>query len=138
MTYTLTASSSIVRDSDGATIPADPSNRDYADFLAWKDAGGAPTALARPPAPDLVDEFVAAATALLEEVATGMTYTNSATLIGWQGSAIPQYAAEAAAFLAWRDAVWIVLNKIDRDKPPASVEDALALLPTFKRPVLTP
>jgi len=41
MTYKLTNEPNvIVRLTDGAHIPADPNNRDYADYLAWLDAGG--------------------------------------------------------------------------------------------------
>jgi len=38
--YRLTQGSYIQRLSDGAMIPADPTNRDYADYLAWVAAGG--------------------------------------------------------------------------------------------------
>jgi hypothetical protein len=37
--YKLTASGSVQRLADGATIPNDPSNRDYADYLAWVKQG---------------------------------------------------------------------------------------------------
>ena len=58
MTYTLTAHpDTIIRDSDGAFIPADPANTDYAEYLAWLDAGNAPTLYAPPssarPAPEI-------------------------------------------------------------------------------------
>ena len=44
MTYTLTAQpNTIVRDSDGAFIPTDPDNIDYAEYLAWLDEGNQPT-----------------------------------------------------------------------------------------------
>jgi hypothetical protein len=42
MTYTLTQTSAIIRDADGAAIPADPLNTDYAAYLAWLGAGGVP------------------------------------------------------------------------------------------------
>jgi hypothetical protein len=41
-TYALTSSGAIRRTTDGATIPADPGNRDYADYLAWIAAGNTP------------------------------------------------------------------------------------------------
>ena len=40
--YQLTTSTSIIRLSDGATIPNDPGNRDFADYTAWLDAGNTP------------------------------------------------------------------------------------------------
>ena len=42
-TYTLTANPKIViRDADGAFIPADEGNLDYVDYLSWLDAGNTP------------------------------------------------------------------------------------------------
>ncbi len=38
----------IVRNADGAHIPADPANRDWLAYLAWLKAGNKP---AEPPAP---------------------------------------------------------------------------------------
>lgn len=42
--YQLTASG-IIRTSDGASIPADPNNSDYAEFLAWEQDGNVPDPL---------------------------------------------------------------------------------------------
>ena len=42
MTYQLTASDTILRIADNAFIPPDPANRDYAEFLAWVEAGNTP------------------------------------------------------------------------------------------------
>jgi hypothetical protein len=42
MTYQLTQGTSIIRLSDGATIPNDPGNRDYRDYLEWLEAGNTP------------------------------------------------------------------------------------------------
>src|SRR5271156_162679 len=38
-TYTLIANSTSILRSDGATIPADVNNTDYANYLAWVTAG---------------------------------------------------------------------------------------------------
>ena len=40
--YQLTAGTAILRTSDGALIPPDPANHDYAEFLAWVAAGNTP------------------------------------------------------------------------------------------------
>ena len=41
--YKLTNTSSIIRTTDGAYIPADPGNRDYQDYLTWVALGNTPT-----------------------------------------------------------------------------------------------
>lgn len=52
MTYKLTASTSITRIADGATIPADPGNTDYAAYLAWVAEGNMPEPADQLPGPD--------------------------------------------------------------------------------------
>jgi hypothetical protein len=45
MTYTINQNGSIVRDSDGATVPVDPHNSDYIAFLQWQGAGNQVTVI---------------------------------------------------------------------------------------------
>lgn len=40
--YKLTSSSTIIRTTDGASIPADLRNSDYAAYLVWRVAGNTP------------------------------------------------------------------------------------------------
>ena len=40
--YKLTSNDSITRTADGASIPADPANSDYAAYLKWVEDGGVP------------------------------------------------------------------------------------------------
>jgi hypothetical protein len=55
--YQLTTSTSIKRLSDGAFIPPDPANADYAAYLAWVEEGNTPDPAPVPePAPVLTTE----------------------------------------------------------------------------------
>jgi hypothetical protein len=52
MTYTLMArSSGVVRDADGACVPADPGNVDWQAYELWLAAGNAPAPAPSPPPP---------------------------------------------------------------------------------------
>ena len=42
--YKLTDTTTIIRISDGASIPNDPANTDYANYLEWVEAGNTATA----------------------------------------------------------------------------------------------
>lgn len=53
-TYTLTATGGIVRNSDGAHIPADEANADYRAFLAWEASGKTAAPYVAPFNPDAV------------------------------------------------------------------------------------
>jgi hypothetical protein len=40
--YQLTATTTVIRTADGASIPPDPLNRDYAEYQKWLADGGVP------------------------------------------------------------------------------------------------
>ena len=51
--YQLTNTTSIIRTGDGAYIPADEANTDYADYLLWLEDGNNPEAATPAPGPDI-------------------------------------------------------------------------------------
>jgi hypothetical protein len=51
MTYQLTTSDCILRTTDGAFIPPDPANTDFAAYLEWVEAGNTPEPAPEPVAP---------------------------------------------------------------------------------------
>lgn len=50
--YKLTKTTIITRVRDNASIPADPDNRDYAEYLEWLAAGNTPLPVPTSPAPN--------------------------------------------------------------------------------------
>jgi hypothetical protein len=73
--YQLTTSTSIKRLSDGAFIPPDPANTDYAAYLAWVEAGGTPEPAPAPPPPP--PSYAAFWDALLASTVYGSIRTQS-------------------------------------------------------------
>jgi hypothetical protein len=78
--------------------------------------------------------LIAAVDDLVEATARGMDYKGAAHCAGYVSSTVPQWAAEALAFVAWRDAVWVTAYGIDPALMPRTVAGLLALLPQFVRP----
>ena len=73
--YQLTAETTIRRTADGAAIPPDPANRDFAEFVAWLEAGNTPepAPTPEPPVPLTPAEKLAA---------SGLTVSELKTLLG--------------------------------------------------------
>lgn len=73
--YRLTATDTVIRANDGASIPNDPDNRDRAIYAAWVAAGGVPDPYVAPPPPparilsqDLMAQFTADDAAKIQAV----------------------------------------------------------------------
>ena len=102
--YQLTTSTSIIRLSDGAFIPAAPGNRDYAEYQAWLAKGNTPlpAPAPAPPGPDYIAFWDALTTstiyaAIREQSFTSLPMNTLATeLIALLGDAKAGRANEAA------------------------------------------
>lgn len=78
---------------------------------------------------------------LIDGKAHEKQYDDGNSLASYVNSTVPEWAAEAQAFVAWRDQVWAYalaelakVQKAEREQP--SVDDFLAELPVFLWPDL--
>lgn len=90
-----------------------------------------------PPHIPTIEEYRMAIQSMIDTKAQEKDYDSGATLASYVNSTIPEWSAEATAFVAWRDDVWLhALTELDkvqngqREQP--SVESFLAELPTFE------
>lgn len=93
-----------------------------------------------PPTPEqVIEAFRMAIQSHVDAAATAKLYDSGNSLATYKDSTVPQWAAEAAAFIAWRDAVWAYsyaeLDKVlaaEREQP--SIEAFIAELPEIVWP----
>ena len=76
---------------------------------------------------------------MIDKKAQARQYDSGATLASYVNSTILEWATEAQAFVAWRDAVWLyALTELDKvqkgEREQPSVADFLAELPSFEWP----
>lgn len=127
--YTKDGSIRIFFDDAEMTVPDDMTNRHRQMIAEWEAEGNAIPPYA-PPAPT-IDDYETAIQGIVDATAREKLFRDGVTLASYTASTNPQWAAEAAAFVAWRDGVWAYayseLAKVQagqRDQP--SVEEFLA------------
>jgi hypothetical protein len=93
-----------------------------------------------PPAPTLADAAAALTVDVqtwLDATAQGNGYDSLFTCISYLNSAMTQYAADAAAALAWRDAVWPACYQWQQDaltNPPATFPTSAEVIAQLPQP----
>lgn len=93
--------------------------------------------LGRAAAPGLAD-YEAAIQAHIDATAGERGYASGVSCASYVASTVPAFAAEAAAFIAWRDAVWISVHAqlaaVQSGAPAPSVRGLIAALPAMEWP----
>lgn len=82
-----------------------------------------------------IDRYRAAIDQHIINIAKSRGYDSPESIYSYVSSAVPEWSAEAIAFIAWRDAVWsYTFQKLEDIKQgsaqtPASVEEFISNLP---------
>lgn len=124
----------IRRHSDGACIPADPANRDYAEFLAAVAAD--PSCVADEPSPPLTEAAcIAAIQQRMDAHAQSWGYDDIKSAASYDGDEDPTFNAEATALKRWRSRTWrtgyrILAQAQAGQRTITTIPELLALLPT--------
>lgn len=95
---------------------------------------------ATPPAPTMADAAAALTAdvqAWLDATAQGNGYDSIASCVSYRDSAIAQWAADAAAAMAWRDAVWLAAFQWQQSastNPPATFPTSAEVIAQLPQP----
>ena len=137
MPYTLNTLGGIVRDSDGAFIPQDPQNTDYASYLLWVSQGNTPASPPGPTLEQLQSLLTDTVQSLMDTKAQSYHYDNLTTAVTYADEpAVPKFQEEGQAFRAWRSQVWASAYAILADVQAGTrgfpeVSEVPSLLPPF-------
>jgi hypothetical protein len=81
-------------------------------------------------------KITSAVDAYVEAKAVELGYNSAANIATYVNSTVPKWAAEAKAFVAWRDAVWqVVFNKLkeaEKNNVQLDVDEVMSALPPYK------
>lgn len=125
----------IIRLSDGATIPR--GHRWWDEYEAWVAAGNIPDPLPAPTFAQATASLSADVQAWLDTTAQGNDYDSLVNCISFLNSTVAQYAGDAAAALAWRDAVWPAYYQWQQSalaNPPATFPTSAEVIAQLPQP----
>jgi len=134
-----TESGSIIAVIDGVqmTVPDDMGNRHRQMLAEWEAQGN--TIEPYVPPPPTLEDYERAIQSHIDATARERKYEDGKSCATYVNSTNPQWAAEAAAFVAWRDAVWAYafteLDKVQQElRAQPTVEAFLLELPVMQWP----
>jgi hypothetical protein len=110
--YKKTNSTAIIRLEDGAFIPADSGNVDYAGYLEWVAEGNKPSDVDAPTLTQQIAAYEASAQSSLDAGAKAWGYDSIVSASSYAASSIPKFKAEALALIGWRDATWVAAETL--------------------------
>lgn len=104
--YQLNSTGFIIRASDGACIPPDPTNTDYAVYLEWCNQGNTADPAPAPSNAALTEQYTQAIQDSLDAYAQSWGYDHIVSAASYVNSTVAKFKNEGTALLTWRDQVW--------------------------------
>lgn len=128
------AQNTVIIAPDGSSIPAVPGNRHYDEIIA----AGTSVEPFEPPPPTEA-EYAGAIQVHIDNTARTRGYADGVACASYITSTMPSWQAEAAAFVPWRDSVWLsaytIMGQVQagqRSSP--TIQDLIAELPVITWP----
>lgn len=127
-------------------VQRDENNRVIGLFALFQEgfaeeelADNHPDVLAFLDPPPTIDDYRRAIEAHVDAVAGERNYSSGVSCASYKDSTTPQWAAEASAFIAWRDALWLYvyaeLDKVQNaQRPQPTIEAFIAELDPVEWP----
>ncbi len=118
----------------GAFIPVSGTWQSEA-YQAWLDAGNNPDPVPSPTFEDYVAAFTPGLQQWIEDTAKSNGYDSSLSCVSYKDSGVHQFSQDAAAHVAWRDALWVAAAAYQAGQngalpnPMPTLEEVKALLP---------
>lgn len=87
------------------------------------------------PPPLTIDDYRRAIDAHVEATARSRQYNSAAHMASYIASTVPEWAAEAEAFVAWRDQVWVTaIQMLATTTEAPKIEAVIEALPQIEWP----
>jgi hypothetical protein len=93
----------------GASIPR--GHRWWDEYERWRAEGNFPEPVPAPTFDQVVRAAIDGVQAWIDATAAQNGYDNAVSCASYADSGVPRYRADAAAIIAWRDAVWVAANE---------------------------
>jgi hypothetical protein len=119
-------------------VPDDVGNAHRQLIAQWEADGNViPAYVGTPPT---IDDYRFAIQTVVDQVAQSRLYDSGNSLASYANSTNPRWAAEAQAFIAWRDSVWAFaydeLARVEAgQRPQPSIEQIVSELAPIRWPV---
>lgn len=104
--YVLTSDPNVVFNAEAGSTVSINSSIEWEAYQQWLAAGNVPEPVPGPSFADYVAMFTAGLQQWMEDTAKQNAYDSVLSCVSYKDSGVAQFAGDAAAMIAWRDALW--------------------------------